>query len=169
MAATKKRAPTAAARKGASPPTRAKRATAPRVKKSVSPATEQAKQPCIKINIKLKKTTSHAAKLAIPPTREDFPISNVRGCPESPPALPKFKPVTNPINLKGLKLAPDHLTMLPNIGYRYLSVQGRRLYDRRYDVKVPREPQPKHGRGKTGQGKKGQGEKHPAPEPGLEA
>lgn len=69
------------------------------------------------------------------PTRHLFPISNMRGCPETPPPtpppLPKRK--ARAIRIGRLKEPKDHLTQPPKKGYRYLSITGRPLFDNRYN------------------------------------
>ncbi|KJK91219.1 hypothetical protein H633G_04967 [Metarhizium anisopliae BRIP 53284] len=86
--------------------------------------------------------------------RQTFPLSNVRGCPHAeddaehadaatiapaprpdPPATPPGSRRSNIASkIKRLRMAPDHLLQFPQVNHRYLSAQGRILFDNRYEV-----------------------------------
>lgn len=96
----------------------------------------------------------------IPPRREyarqTFPLSNVRGCPQTdaaimapapapvlqqhppcPGAPPESKRDSIASKIKRLRPVSDHLLQLPKPCHKYLSVQGRILFDNRYAVPPP--------------------------------
>ncbi|EFY90380.1 keratinolytic protein [Metarhizium acridum CQMa 102] len=89
--------------------------------------------------------------------RQTFPLSNVRGCPQTdaatiapaprpdPPATPPGNGRSNIASkIKRLRMAPDHLLKFPQVNHRYLSSQGKILFDNRYEVSPsPPEASPK--------------------------
>lgn len=103
------------------------------------------------------------ARLPREHARQTFPLSNVRGCPHAehdaehaghaghaehadaatiapaprpdPPATPPGSRRSNIASkIKRLRMAPDHLLQFPQVNHRYLSAQGRILFDNRYEV-----------------------------------
>ncbi|KHO01846.1 keratinolytic protein [Metarhizium album ARSEF 1941] len=77
---------------------------------------------------------------------QTFPLSNVRGCPQTDAATiappPRQDPPATPpgarrnhvaSRLKRLRMAPDYLLKFPRVNHRYLSSRGQILFDNRYE------------------------------------
>lgn len=94
--------------------------------------------------------------------RQTFPLSNVRGCPQTDAATIVQAPQSYPpeplqgseqkrrltltYNSKSPAPFRDHLLDLPNNGHRYIDARGRVIFDRRY----ANDPQPAKGTSKKG-------------------
>lgn len=106
--------------------------------------TATAKTPAELADVENPCTSAQLPKPGLPsiPTQHKLPVSNARGCEETP--LPAFGIdlvwLQDPVRIMPVMEAPDHLTTLPKPNHRYLSANGKRLWNKRYDmvVQMPR-------------------------------